>query len=333
MATAATDPPRTRAPDLRSSPAEWAARYQDHVTRAGARASRTRELNRELIARVARGELAPGTVDAQLNAFVAARGVDYANRLAAMSTRFLTGLIESGTTYSRELVDTIVPGAVTAPDEVAPEFDPGDWANWFTRLTEYAARENAGVTAMLRSVIDKVAAGELAPEGVEEIAGLYHGEHLPESVSKLVGLYFDLLAGLDDAHATFGEEYLTAVLASARRAEAEVALELSGPLGDTARLRLAVANTTGEPTAVRCVVTDLRRADGIGPAFEPDVTVEPERFDLAPGAEQAITLSLRLAGSAFEPGPRYVGTLHVLSPNATLLEVPLRILATRPEPA
>jgi hypothetical protein len=256
--------------------------------------------------------------------------VSYANRLADTSMRFLAGLIQAGTTYSYELVETILPGAAPATAEVPPEFDPADWGDWFKRLTDYATTENAGVTGMLRSVMEKVATGELAPAGVEELSVVFHEQRLPGSVSKLVELYFDLLTGLDDIHAAYGEEYLQAVVGPASRGHNTtlVSLDLTAPVGETALVRLAVANTAAEPAAVRCVVTDVRRADGIGPAFEPDASITPERIDLAPGRETTIALSIRLADRRYEPGALYVGTLHVLSPSDTLLEVPLRIRAT-----
>jgi hypothetical protein len=94
-----------------------------------------------------------------------------------------------------------------------------------------------------------------------------------------------------------------------------------------------VSNDGAGATSLRGVMTDVRRADGIGPAFEPDVTVSPERFVLEPGAEEILALTIRLSPGRFEPGPEYVGTLHVLSPGSTLVEVPLRIRATaRPDP-
>jgi hypothetical protein len=162
----------------------------------------------------------------------------------------------------------------------------------------------------------------------------YHGEHLPETVAKIVTLYSDLLTRLDETSSSYGDRYLETLLDLAKAAErSDATLELLGPIGGEASVRFAVSNTAADVTSLRSVMTDVRRADGVGPAFEPPVTIAPERFTLEPGAEEILTLTIGLAADSFEPGPEYVGTLHVLSPGSTLVEVPLRIRATAlPEP-
>ncbi len=309
--------------------AEWEARYQDYLGRLAARSKRTQDLYQEVMIRVAARELAPTALDDHRAGFVLAHGIPYANSLAALSMRFLTGLVQTGTTYSYDLVETVVPGAVPPPVTTPPDFDPGDWADWFQRLTDYAASENAGVTEMVRLVMDKVAAGEVAAVQAEAASAGFHQQHLPASVSKLVGLYLDLLGGLDELQGDYGEQYLTEVLAPANRipGAAGAALDVAGPLGSTQPVRLAVSITAARATSVRCVVTDVRRFDGVGPAFEPEATIAPERFDLEPGEEKTVALSIRLTEGSYEPGPLYGGTFHILSPTQTLLEVPLRIRA------
>jgi len=110
----------------------------------------------------------------------------------------------------------------------------------------------------------------------------------------------------------------------------EVSLDLVGPIGGTASARLAVANNESEPTTLRAVMTDVRRTDGIEPAFDPDVTIRPARFTLSPLAEEAVTVTVRLGAAAFEAGLEYAGTLHVLSPGRAVLAVPVRIRGTVP---
>lgn len=307
---------------------EWSARYAEYLKLSMARAARTAELNKRLIKRVARGELAPLTLDSQLAAFLATNATSYANELAETSMQFFTGLVEAGTSYSYELLESIVPGEVPAPDNAAPDFEPGDWSNWFQRLTDYAAAQNASVTEMLRTIMDKVASGEITPPDMQVVSEEYHGEHLPESVAKIVTLYFDLLTRLDETHSAYGDRYLEAMLDLSKASEqSDAALDLVGPIGGTASVRFAVSNTAADTTSLRSVMTDVRRADGVGPAFEPPVTISPERFVLEPGAEEILALTIRLLADSFEPGPEYVGTLHVLSPGSTLVEVPLRIRA------
>ena len=179
--------------------------------------------------------------------------------------------------------------------------------------------------------MEKVASGALSPDGMHASSEEFHGEHLPGTVDELVTLFFDLMTRLEQAHADFGNRALLTVLDLPGETETgETSLELVGPIGKTASARLAVANNESEPTALRAVMTDVRRSDGIGPAFDPDVTIRPMRFTLAPLAEEVVTLTVRLAAKAFEPGPEYVGTLHILSPGRTVLAVPVRIRAAVP---
>jgi hypothetical protein len=81
---------------------------------------------------------------------------------------------------------------------------------------------------------------------------------------------------------------------------------------------------------VRCHVSDVRRADGVDPAFAPDVTFSPEPLELGPGEEARLLLTLRLDEASFVPDAPYVATLHITGHGEPRLEVPLRITATEP---
>ena len=321
---------------LSASP-EWATRYQEYLVAAAARAKHTRDLYREVVDRVAAGELAPEALDDRLPSFLQAHGAAYANRLAETTMRFLTGLVEAGTTYSRDLVDRILPGTgaggwVESPsDPVPPSFESENWADWLQRLTDYAAQQNEAVTEQVRAVMERVAAGELVPAAVKEASAGFRDERLPDSVAEIVGLYFNLLSSLDETGADFGHRYLDFVLAAAEHRD-EFTLDVNGPLGTTVAVRLAVANTQRSALSVRCVLTDVRRPDGVGPAFAPQATLTPERFDLSPGEERALTLSVFLAEGSFDPGAVYAGTLHVLAPGETVLALPVRIQGEAPLP-
>ena len=311
--------------------AAWAERYARYLQESTGRAARTAELNRRLLTRVANGELAPATLDNQFAAFLATNAATYADDVAETGLRFLTGLIAAGTTYTHELVERIAPGELETERRAPPIIARGDWTTGLQGLTDFAKAENTAVAALLRALMEKVASGALSPDGMHASSEEFHGEHLPETVDELVTLFFDLMTTLEEAHADFGNRALLTVLDLPGETETgETSLELVGPIGKTASARLAVANNESEPTALRAVMTDVRRSDGIGPAFDPDVTIRPARFTLAPLAEEVVTLTVRLAAKVFEPGPEYVGTLHILSPGRTVLAVPVRIRAAVP---
>jgi hypothetical protein len=312
--------------------AEWATRYRDYVERSIARASRTQDLNRDLIKRVASGELAPWTIESHYATFAATHAAAYAQRMAEVTMTYLAGLVQMGSTYSYELVEAVLPGAATLPEMPPPSFDPSSSADWFADLTTFAAAENRRVTEMLRRLMEKVAMGELTPANVEEVSSRFHSEHVPASTSRLVELYLDLLTGLEEVHGSFGEQYLRTIpgLAPATGAPSGRGVEVVAALGQSVSVRFAVANTDLEPAAVRCSLTGVRRADGVGPAFDPIVGIRPEQLDLPAGSEEVVELTVHTDGTHFQAGSAYEGVFRVANDSRTLLELPLTIHVTPP---
>jgi hypothetical protein len=144
-------------------------------------------------------------------------------------------------------------------------------------------------------------------------------------------LYFDLLNGLTDVRVRYEEEYLKGVLATANRLDQDTSfvLNLSAPLGSTVTAALALANSREERAHIRCTVTDVRRADGVGPAFHPQITITPAELDLEPGEEASLRLSLQLTAADYDPEALYVGAVRVIAQDELHLEVPLHITATQ----
>lgn len=317
------------APSASEPTAAWMNRYSRYVQESSDRATHTADLNRRVLARVANGGLAPATLDSQLAAFLATNVATYTEDIAETGLQFLTGLIAAGTTYTHELVERIAPGELDTERRALPTIARGDWATGLQALTEFAQAENADIAALLRALMAKVATGALSPDGMHASSQEFHGKHLPGTVDELVALLFDLMTSLEEAHADLGTRALQAVLDLPGEADpSDVSLDLVGPIGGTASARLAVANNEPEPTTLRAVMTDVRRTDGIGPAFDPDVAIRPARFTLSPLAEEVVTVTARLVAAAFEPGVEYTGALHVLSPGRLVLGVPVRMRAT-----
>ena len=77
-------------------------------------------------------------------------------------------------------------------------------------------------------------------------------------------------------------------------------------------------------------MSEVRRADGVGPAFAADVGVEPDGLELEPEEEGLLVVTLRLDEETYEPDVLYVGTLQITGHGEPRLEVPLRITATGP---
>jgi hypothetical protein len=242
--------------------------------------------------------------------------------------QFFTGLVQNNTAYSQELADIFLPG-IAADPPTPPQFDATDPVRWYQELNEYTGQVGARALQEYQSFLEKVSDGEIEPGRIQEASSEYLERRLPEQLRSLGRLYFDLLNGLNDLRADYEEEYLTGILASADRSgEQPFILDLVARLGESASASLSLGNTRDEPAIIYCTVTNVRRADGVGPAFTPDIFISPERLHLQPGEEAKVFLSLRLDEEGYEPGVAYVGALYVIGHGEPRFEVPLRILAT-----
>ncbi len=289
------------------------SRYQDYVERKVASSLETREIYDRLLRRVASGELDPKTLDRGLNSFLQINGPEYAKGVADLSMRFLAGIVQAASRDSYELFDEVASGTLEPPPEPL-ELDPTDWADWVPRLIEAAEQAREAPTNALRVVLGRVASGELDPEAVERMMLERSRQQIPASVTRLAGLYIEMLTGLEEANTAFGMDYLRSV---ARRDAQADSIELGGGLGDSVQVRFVVTNDEPVDAAMRCAIVDLRREDGIGPAFEPEVTITPDHFELAPDTDVQVACSLLLT-DIFVPGVTYVGELLILTDTETV---------------
>jgi hypothetical protein len=140
-------------------------------------------------------------------------------------------------------------------------------------------------------------------------------------------LCLDFLGGLTELRTRLAEEYLLGALALVSPWNGQSVLDLAGPLGETTTASLSLANTRRERAVIRCAVTDVRRADGVGPAFVPDITIVPDGFLLEPDQEATVRLSLRLDPALYDHDAPYIGALQVTRHGEPHLEVQLRITA------
>jgi hypothetical protein len=297
--------------------------------RSAKQSARTLELYQEVMDCIARNELPPTALQDMLAPFVQARGSAYTNKLAEISMRFFSGMVQIGTAYSDELAELAIPGSAEPPLQ-PPQFDTTDPIKWFQQLNDYANQLSTRAVKAYQRLFERAAAGETSPVQLQEASTDYLEKRLPVHLRRLGGLYFDVLNGLTDLRAGYEEEFLTGVLATVKGGgqEAPFVLNLTAPLGETASASLALSNTKDEPTLIRCRASDVRRADGIDPAFSPKITITPESLNLQPGEEANLIVSLRLEEGDYAPGVLYVGTLDITSHGEPGFEVPLQIKAT-----
>jgi len=320
-----TTAPSSELPD----PGDWSRRYEEYLTASAGRSTRTLELYQDLLAAVSRGELAPTIMQELAASFAQARGSAYANELTALSSRFFTGLVELGSGYARDLVDALAPGTMPPTTAAPPNLDGSDWASWFRQLTDYATGQGTAALAAYQSLLDRVAAGEVPPTAMSQTSQHFLESRLPDHLRRLVSLCFELLSSLDDIRNRYSEEFLEGILRTgpASGDDALFALDLVAPVGSTTSATLWITNTQTEPTVVDWSVPDVRRSDGVGPAFSPDVSITPASIELAPGEDAQLVVSVVLDADSYEPDHLYLGALRVTGGDRELVEVPLRIKA------
>jgi hypothetical protein len=307
------------ATEVVESTIEWATKFAGFLQRSAERIGETAELSKELTRRIACGDLPPAIVESQQAAFLAINAESYAAELADLTMNFLTRLVGLRSDYVCALVQGIAAGAPAPARPTPPRFDPTDPVEWFERLNQYATAETSVAEAIVRSAVR----GECAPD--DNVSS----EPLSMAAAKTVDTFLELLTRLEDMNSDYGRRYLTTVLGLTRDCEKTGAtLQAVAALGQTATARFAIANNSDADATVRCALTDLRRSDGVGPAFEPDATLTPNNFRLPVGAEEVIQLSVRLAECDFEDGPLYTGGVRVLGIGDAVVEIPLNVRAS-----
>ena len=311
------------------SPTDWSTAYSQYLARSAAQSAKALKLYQETMECVAVGKLSPTVFQEHLPRFAQARGTEYVTRLSELGARFLSGLVRIGAN-NVDLRAADQSTGVFEPDIPLPHFDPSNPAQWFQQLAEYAGQLNARALKTYRAQLDRVSAGQATPSEIQQATSDYLANRLPLYLQQAGQLYLDLLDGINEIRARYEEDYFLSILATAREPETEppVVLNLTGPQGGTVSASLALANTTPQRTIIRCAATDVRRADGQGPAFAAKIALVPERLDLESGEEGALQLTLQLDASDYDADMLHVGSLHLTGEGNLHVEVKLRITAS-----
>ena len=314
---------------------EWPALYAQYLLRAASRSTRSTELYQRVFDCLARGELAPTVFRDMTPAFIQTRGPAYSGELAQLTSRFFTAIVELNATASHDLSRAVLSEGAQDGPPAPPQLDATNPVLWYQQLTAYAGELNSRALASFRTLMGRVAAGELAPDKVLEASTEYVERRLPDQLAKLGELYFGLLTDLSELRSEYEEDLLERVLASAKRPgqDSPPALDFAVEPEGTASTSLLLTNTRPVAAVVHCAVTEVRRSDGIGPAFPPKMTVAPDGLQIPPHGEAALTLTLRAAEGEYEPGVTYVGAVRIERESEPRLDIPLRITAVSPAPA
>ena len=187
----------------------------------------------------------------------------------------------------------------------------------------------AGFTALLTSL-----AAPGVTNGARRRALTRHSvATINQSMGMAATAWFELL----ETMAGTGMRALNPALLAALRAtqprgyDREV-IELEGALATHATTRLEIENSLARAASLRCTCREVRRADGIGPAFTPSLTMTPEQQVLDAHTLGEVAISLWLDGAQFDEPAQYVGALCVESDGGTTLDIPLRITTVPAQP-
>jgi hypothetical protein len=176
-----------------------------------------------------------------------------------------------------------------------------------------------------------VATGDKQPRDVRRAYAKQLNTSLATTMTRAAGAWFELLGALDEERGRFAQAYLVDVLRSVNPIgfHGDV-VELSGPVNSHVSTSVTLDNTLAERALIHCAVGDIRRADGVGPAFIPDLVFTPEAIIVEGANEAELSLSLWLDDAVYVPQSAYVGSLHITRDDAPRLDIPLRITPTAP---
>jgi hypothetical protein len=329
---------------------DWAQWQQSILAYLSEQARQAQQRYTALLQKVAAGEIAPSTIQEYSAKFANGAGLLMSRDSAALGTRFLERLGELNQQFADKLFDHLLNGhasrADAAIDSVYLELSgpPGSTVTASLEV-ENTTSKTSNVSCQISDFrpTDGAGAAFRAPLQVQpRDFRLEPGE--ARSVSLRLTLAPDLFEPGRNYTGTMlinknGEGVVVvlgvrSVAPPPPKKEAPSVLHLVGPLGGVATASLTLTNTNEKPAHIRCSATDVRRADGVGPAFAPKILSTREVFDLGPGEEATIQVSLKLEPTDYETEVPYVGALLINGLDVSRFEVPLRIVANPapPEP-
>ena len=303
-ATAATDPVATQAE-------EWTQRYLALAGDAGRMYDRVLRRYNELLTRVARGELKPEDVQNDFRAYAQEQSATSTRELVEASVGLLAGLLYVEAKYREGMLDGLLPPDDPIPPPPSPESI--DVANWFTTLSKYAAEQSARSIARQQRLVERIAAGEVTVDRINEQGRKYLAEQAPHFTNEVVELGMTFASRMQRSSTQLAEGLYDRVLGPEPDADAAMdappIVNLHGTPGSGASAEFVVENTRTVPAQVVCSVsTFVSRATGQTVAAG---EVVPSRFTLAPGESQDVAVRVSLNREVFAPSTDYFGILRI----------------------
>jgi hypothetical protein len=288
---------------------DWTRRFLELAAEAGRGYDRVLRRYNELLTRVADGDLSPEDVQNEFRAFLQDQSTTSTRELVEASVGLLSGLVYIEARYREAMLEGLLPheGMVPPPPSAADV----DVANWFDTLSKYAAEQSARGVARQQRLMERIAAGEVTVDRINDQSKRYLAESAPHFMGEVVELGLKFAGQMQRSSTTMAEGLYDRILGAEPDVRAEFApiLDLRGASGEGVTAEFVVENTRRVPADVICSLSDfVSRSTGTtvtaGDIF-------PSRFALAPGEARDVSVRVALVPDVFAPATDYFGMLRI----------------------
>lgn len=295
---------------------ETSAAFTEYLLRTAVASAGALHRYEQLIGCVARRQASPATLEESLARFAELHAGESAARVSEATARLFAGLASSA----------FLPFAAADDSEPPTSTDTSGTIDALAPLAERVADRNGRAASAYYAQLAAVATGETTPDAFRRLARKDTARTFAQELSRASRIWFEYLGDLDEERARFADHYLMGTLRTVNPVgfDGDV-VELAGAVNTMVSTVVTVDNTLDEPAVIRCGVSEVRRADGVGPAFAPALVVAPQDVVLERDAEGSVELSLWLDDAIYHPGAAYIGALRLVRDGAPRLDVPLRI--------
>jgi hypothetical protein len=302
--------------ELRAAERDVVDACTHYLLQASIHAARTTHRWQQVIGCVGRRQLAPDATRNTLSEVAAARGDHTATTSTVLIAQFLATLAEA----------SFLPQA----REIPPHYDPADPRIWIDAMRQHMLDRVALAIDEYRQGLARVASGEITPLELRRHIASSSNTRTADQLAHTARAWFELMRGIDQLVSDDANAALERVLRHVRPVgfDGDV-IELTGQIGDVASTNFMLENTRADRVTVRYVADEVRRADGVGPAFDPDITFTPSHLTLDAGAQASVDVAVHLDGSRYEAPMPYIGTLRITRDDQWRQDVPLQITVSR----
>jgi hypothetical protein len=162
---------------------DWTTSFQALTNKAASSCASLVAQWQELLEKVARGDLAPVTLQDRLPQFPQEEAAEFYRRLAALSFEIFNGLFELQRDSTNEFMGGLLGNsaavelsASSPPAPPAADAAPEEWTRWYQSVTAFITEQNEDALSRSQVLLEKVADGKLTPANVQEFSRKFLNE-------------------------------------------------------------------------------------------------------------------------------------------------------------